>query len=152
MWEYRDHWSPYQHLQRWPSLSKLDQRRREKTLTKAEGRENRQQPTIISISMYHATEEANYWIILCDSCPWSCVRFLQSFLYQYQLFSLVSCCFHGMRRRVPSPRVGPVRLAYKPYFIFWINEQYFSLIINQPTVFSAITYQPNEQNNGHFCG
>ena len=28
---------------------------------------------------------------------------------------------------------------------FLANEQYFSLTINQPTVLSAITYQPNEQ-------
>ena len=28
---------------------------------------------------------------------------------------------------------------------FSVNEQYFSLTTNQPTVLSAMTYQPNEQ-------
>ena len=31
---------------------------------------------------------------------------------------------------------------------FSANEQYFSLIINQQTILSAMTYQPNEQGNG----
>ena len=38
-----------------------------------------------------------------------------------------------------------VRLAYKPYFS--VNEQYFSLTTNQPTVLSATAYQPNEQDD-----
>ena len=33
-------------------------------------------------------------------------------------------------------------LAYKPYFL--VNEQYFSLTPNQPTVLSAMTYQSNK--------
>ena len=31
---------------------------------------------------------------------------------------------------------------------FSANEQYFSLITNQPTVLSAMAYQPNEQGTG----
>ena len=31
---------------------------------------------------------------------------------------------------------------------FQANEQYFSLITNQPTVLLIMTYQPNEQDNG----
>ena len=38
--------------------------------------------------------------------------------------------------------VCPVRLAYKPYFS--ANEQYFSLAPNQPTILSAMAYQPNK--------
>ena len=30
---------------------------------------------------------------------------------------------------------------------FSANEQYFSLTTNQPTVFSAMTYQPNDQDS-----
>ena len=32
--------------------------------------------------------------------------------------------------------------------IFSANEQYFSLTSNQPTVLSAMAYQPNEQDTG----
>ena len=32
---------------------------------------------------------------------------------------------------------------------FSANEQYFSLTINQPTVLSAMAYQPSEQGNNH---
>ena len=32
---------------------------------------------------------------------------------------------------------------------FSVNEQYFSLTINQPTVLSVMVYQPNEQDIGN---
>jgi len=31
---------------------------------------------------------------------------------------------------------------------FSANEQYFSFTTNQPTILSAMAYQPNEQGNG----
>ena len=34
---------------------------------------------------------------------------------------------------------------------FLANEQYFSLTTNQPTVLSAMAYQPSEQSNDRFC-
>jgi len=46
-------------------------------------------------------------------------------------------------------RVGPVRLAYKPYFFQPTNNIFF-LTTNQPTVLSAMAYQPNEQGKRSF--
>ena len=72
------------------------------------------------------------------------VFYLYLFIYFYGSFDIFSVSFFlfSFERGEGSP------VAWLISRTFSANEQYFSLTINQPTVLSAIAYQPNEQVAG----
>ena len=65
----------------------------------------------------------------------ACARFARPRIFVNEEYYTVHTCAPRERR--------PVHLAYKSTFS--ANEQYFSLVTNQPTILSAMTYQQANQ-------
>jgi len=58
--------------------------------------------------------------------------------------ALLVCILFGVR---PAGPTSDILFAWLISRTFSVNEQYFSLTTNQPTVLSAMAYQPSGQGN-----